>query len=328
MSKVLLGITTYGPIPRAQRLVQTILETTTDGVPYSIAIADDSLGGNFDNTDRRKFCRDHQIVLLESDVISGIPASWNRLVRYGKENGAEIIVILSDGVRFLVLGWLSRMVYFLENNEKIGTVGTPTVGEPTFDPNEPRWNGMPGRVGCAVGCSFAFKTEVHDLVKNEDGTTGFWEDLISFHEEIDFGFSLAEQGYLSAMLPWPPSYYRGGMAFAAHDELIWRTPSPYMPMDTFLKYARMDKNYVKQFEERYEKGEADKMSFSRVQFSKKWGILDEVDAGRRYQEIKGETVDILSSPQKFVHPRVVDIWPPRTVQWLNREGKVERREDF
>ena len=328
MSKVLIGITTYGPIPRAQRLVRTVLDTIDQDIPYSIAIADDSKGGNFDNKDRRDFCKRHGIALLENDIIGGIPAAWNRLVAHGKQQGAEIIVILSDGVRFLEPGWLSRMAYFLENNEQIGTVGTPTVGEPTFNLNDPRWDGKIGRTGCAVGCSFAFKTEVHSLIKNEDGTVGFYEDLISFHEEIDFGFSLATQGYLSAMLPWPPSYYRGGMAFAAHDELIWRTPSPYLPMETFLKYARMDKNYVKQFEEHYANGRADKMSYSRVIFSKKWGVLNEVDAGRRYQNIKGEVVDILSEPQKYVHPTTVDIWPLRRVKYLNRNGKEEEQGEF
>lgn len=326
MAKITIGITTYGPIPRAQQLVRTILATVDPDISYEIAIADDSLGGKFDNMDRRSFCKRYGITLLEGNTITGIPASWNRLIAFAKRQESKIIIIFSDGIRLLVPGWLSRMVHFLENNEKIGMVGTPTVGEPTFDSSESRWDGTPARVGAAVGSSFALKTEVADLVHNPDGTIGFYGDLLSFHEEIDFGFSLAEQGYLSAMLPWPPSYYRGGMAFGTHEELTWRKSSSYLPIDIFIKYARMSKWYVPQYEESYQESNVDKMSYSRIMVCKKWGILEEIEAGRRYQNIKGEMVDILSDPPKFYHPKVVDIWPPRTVRWLDRHG-VERTID-
>ena len=326
MSKVTIGITTYGPHPRAQNLARTIFATAGNDISYNVAIADDSRGGGFNINDRRAFCKENNISLLEGDTISGIPASWNRLIAFAKESESSIVVIFSDGVRLQMPGWLPRIVYYLENNEMVGTVGIPTVDIEDFNynPLASRWYGQPARVGCAVGCSFAFKTDVSDLIHNADGTVGFWEDLVSFHEEIDFGFSLAEKGYLSVMLPWPPSRYRGGMAFGAHEELTWRSPSPYLPMVDFLKYSRMSQWHVPSFEERYENGIVDKMSYSRMMAAKKWGVLDEVEAGRRHQKIKGEIEDVLEEPQKFRHPSCVDIWPPREVVYLDKEGKEQK----
>lgn len=326
MNKTLIGLTTYGPIPRAEILVETIFKTVDSHVPHEIAIADDSRGGGFNITNRRQFCKKNKIALLEGETITGIPASWNRLVNHAQERGCDKVVILSDGVRFLVPGWLSRLTYFLDNNEKIGTVGTPTVGTPYFDGAEKRWEGKPGVVGCAVGCSFAFRTETHGKILNPDNSIGFWEDLVSFHEELQFGFKLAESGYLSYMLPWPPSYYRGGMAFASHNELIWRTASPYLPLEEFLYWVRKSPWYVSQYEEKYGKGEVDKMSYSRVMFAKYWGLIDEVKEGKSIQEIKGEQVSIMDEPQKPVHIRTVDIWPTRTMKWLDKAGKEQQGE--
>ena len=141
------------------------------------------------------------------------------------------------------------------------------------------------------------------------------------------GFKLAEKGLLSYMLPWPPVSYRGGMAFSTHDELIWRQqPSSYLPMDQFLRYVRQTAWYVPQYEEKYAQGIIDRMSYSRVMMTKYWGLLDEIEAGNRIQEIKGEQVDILNEPQKPIHHRVVDSWPKRMIKWLDRDGTQKEAE--
>lgn len=324
MTKVVLGITTYGPIPRVELLIKSIEKTIDPDISYIIAVADDSAGGGYDMRARKVFYKQKNIALLAGETITGIPASWNRIVTFAKQQNAQIVVILSDGIRFLVPGWLQRMVHFLETNTQVGTVGTPTVGQPSFDSMLERWDHPVGRVGCAVGCSFAFRTEVAGKVKNVDGTTGFWEDLISFHEELDFGFSLSQQGYLSYMLPYPPSYYRGGLAFAAHDELIWRSPSQYLPLEEFLIYARLSPWHVPQYEENYAQGKVDKMSYSRVMFAKKWKLLEEIQGGNRFQVIAGRDTDILAEPQIPVHHQVVTPWPAREITWLDRNGQEKK----
>mgnify|MGYP001577039922 FL=1 len=318
--KVLIGITTFGPIPRAERLVQSILRTKD--APCEIAIADDSLGGGYNVSERRDFCREKDVHLLENNTISGIPASWNRLMDFGKKQGAEIIVIVSDGVRFLESGWLSRLIYFLENNERVGTVGLPHVSDPSlYHPEEDRYTASPGRVGAAVGCQFAARIDTLMQIENPDGSRGYWTSLLGFHEEISMGLLLCEKGYLSYMISWPGSWYRGGMAFGQHPELIWRGVDPYLPHEEFVYWAQQSRLFVPQYMEYYNNGSYDKMTYSRIMFCKRFGILDECKAGRRVQEIKGEIVDILDDPPKLVHPKVCDIWEPRKVYWLDKDGK-------
>lgn len=326
-SKVLIGLTTYGPIPRAQHCIETIKATTNierrEGLDFQIAIADDTIGGGYDNMDRRMYCKRENVTLLEGNTIGGIPAAWNKLIKFGKEQKCDIITIVSDGIRFMVDGWLKRMVWFLQNNENIGTVGTPTVGDPKdYYPNQDRWMGVPGRVGASVGCSFSERIDIIEKLVNPDGSIGYWEDLLSFHEEIHAGLTLSGMGYLSYMLPFPPSYYRGGMAFGTHPELIWRRPSPYLPVEDFIKYHRMCELHVKEFEPLYEKGQVDKMSYSRIMACKAWGILNEVDAGRQIQNFKGEEVDIIKDSPKFYHARTVDIHPLRIIKYLDLNWEI------
>lgn len=321
ISKIIIGISTYGPIPRAERLIQSIFSNLEPPYNPIIVCGDDTAPDQIG--DRRKFCGRWNVTLLEGGYIRGIPATWNKLANF--DPAADLLVIFSDGVRVIMPGWISRLVYFFDNNENVGTVGLPLVhrgGEKDegYIDSDDRWWGNVGLVGAAVGCAFAARPKDLLSVKNPDGTEGFWEDLAAFHEEIHMGFKLAEKGLLSYMLPWPPVSYQGGMAFSMHDELVWRKPSDYLPMDVFLKYARQTRWYVPQYEEKYTSGTVDRMSYSRIMLAKYWGLLEEIEAGNRIQEIKGEQVDILNEPQKPVHHRVVDKWPSRAIKWLDRDG--------
>ena len=326
ISKIVIGITTYGPIPRAERLIQSIFSNLEPQHNPRIVCGDDTPVTQI--RERRKFCEKWNVTLLEGGQITGIPATWNKLARFDQE--ADLIIIFSDGIRVIMPGWINRLVYFFDNNENVGTVGLPLLHrsddgkEDGYKDNDQRWHNPVGLVGAAVGCAFAARPKDLLSIENPDGTRGFWEDLISFHEEIHMGFKLAEKGLLSYMLPWPPVSYRGGMAFSTHDELVWRQQiSNYLPMDQFLKYVRQTRWYVPSYEEKYANGIVDKMSYSRIMLAKYWGLLEEIEAGNRIQEIKGEQVDILNEPQKFVHPLVVDKWPSRQIKWLNRDGKEE-----
>lgn len=334
IENVTIGISTFGPYPRAHYLIDSIRRNMTDkgDLNVNILLCDDGTpAGQLD--DRRRFCQAMDkkmrnemgvgVRLLEHGVNKGIPTVWNSIIAESPE--AQAIVIFSDGVRIMMSGWLNHMISFLDLNEDIGTVGIPHVPDPNlYNPNEERWDGVVGKVGAATGNSFAFRPEVIKKIKNVDGSVGYWEDLLSFHEEIHGSLILSQMGYLSAMLPAFPSYYRGGLAFAAHPELIWRGDSPYLSGEEFVFWMKQSKWFVPQYMEYYNNNMYDKMGFSRIMFCKYWGILEECKAGRRYQAIKGEeNVDILDDPPKFVHPQVVDTIPPRTVKWIDRHG-VER----
>lgn len=323
IKKITIGTSTYGSIPRAERLIQSIYANLEPQYNATLVIGDDTPPNLI--AERRKFCERWNVHLIENGEIIGIPATWNKIFRFDEE--ADLVVIFSDGVRVITPGWLTRIIYFYENNENIGMVGLPLIHRDEnadgYSDNDPRWTDKPGLVGAAVGCAFAVRPKDVLSIENPDGSHGAWEDLISFHEEVEIGFRLAEKGLLSYMLPWPPVSYRGGMAFSTHDELIWRSPSSYLPMDIFLKYIRQSKWYVPAYEEMYKSAKVDRMSYSRIMFCKRWGILDKIEKDGPIMEIKGEQVNILDEPQKYVHQLVVDRHPPRKIKWLDKEGKEQ-----
>lgn len=327
--KIIVGASTYGPLPRVNMWIKTLWSNMEEMKDHDVhvMVCDDGTQDSKVVRDRANFCRSWNVRFLHNEKNLGIPATWNRLCQSVPD--ADLAIIHNDDIRCLIPGWLTRVTHFFEHNENIGTVGFPLVNQPAFVDMDARWWDQPGRVGCAVGAAFAVRPSDVFSVKNVDGSSGYWEDLLAFHEELEMGFCLAQQGKLSVMLPWPPFYHQGGATFAANEELIWRDPSPYLPMDEFLKYNRMMPFYVETYEERYKGGKVDRMSYSRIMFAKKWGILKEVEEGRRIQKIKDEdAVDVLAEPQKFVHARVVDSNPPRKIVWMDRDGKEQVREDF
>ena len=325
MLKFTIGITTYGPIPRAESLIRSLkqhMDKEYGGTP-TIILCDNGTQPNLLGP-RKLFCEREGITLILHGQNRGIPASWNTIRKHVSAD-IEVLLILSDGVRFLMPGWLTALSYFLEQNHEVGGIGLPllhrNIDNGRFDPHESRWDAPAGRVGCAVGCCFAFRPQLADLIVNPDGTTGFWEGLFSFHEEVTFGFRLAEIGYTSYMIPWPPVSYLGGMAFAAHSELTWCDLSPYLTMAEFLEYARSSAWYIPAYEENYAQGKVDCMMMSRAMFCKYWGNMDAAKKGGRMRVIKGQEVDILDMPQIFVHECIVTPIPSSRIKWLNQHGQ-------
>ena len=335
INNVTIGISTFGPYPRAHYLIDSIRRNMADkgDLNVNILLVDDGTPpGQLD--DRRRFCQAMDkkmrnemgvgVRLLEQGTNGGIPKLWNRLLV--ENDGAQLLVIFSDGFRLMMSGWLSRMVHFMEVNEGVGTLGMPHLPDPSlYVDSDERWTCRAGRVGAAVGSSFCVRPDVMLKVENPDGSRGYFQGLISFHEEIIGGFNLAKLGYLSYMLPFPPGFYRGGMCFQAHPELIWTEVNPdLLPLDEFLFWVRQSAFYVPAYEEHYQRGVVDRMSYSRQIYNKYFGVHDECRAGRRYQTIKGEeNVDILDCGPKFSHPVLVDSWPARKITWLNKNGDEE-----
>ena len=323
VNKIIIGCSTYGSLPRANGFIKSFWQNLDPGFNVTLVCCDDGTPDLQALKERRASCQKLNCVLIENGDNKGISATWNTLAGYDLE--ADLVVIYNDDIRFTAPGWLTRLAYFFEHNEQLGTVGLPLIHDDGYKDNDPRWWNPPGLVGAATGCDFAIRPSILFSVENPDGSKGFWNDLVSFHEEIHLGFKLAEKGYLSYMLPFPPCHHQGGATFSTNDELVWRKPSDYLPMDIFLKYVRQTRWYVPQYEEKYTNGIVDRMSYSRLMFARYWGILDEVEAGRGEQEIKGEMVSLLNEPQKPGHNRTVSPWPPREICWLDRDGKEHKQ---
>lgn len=321
INSVTVAASTYGTLPRVNNWIQSVWNNLEAEIVPKVLVVDDGTP-NIDAVKKRaEYCRKFNVQFLHNETNLGIPATWNRIFR---EAQTDLVVCFNDDIRILTPGWLSRLIYVFEHNENIGGVGLPLINEPGFKYDDPRWDQPPGRVGAATGCDFAMRPDVLFKIENPDGSKGFYSALKAFHEECIAGFKLAELGYDSFMLPWPPCHHQGGATFQANPELVWMKPDSYVPMEDFLRYIRALPWYVPQYEEQYSQGIVDRMSFSRAMMAKIWGILDM----EPMQEIPGEgIVNIWSEPQRWIHYKVVTPRPKRPFRWLDREGK-EKEENL
>lgn len=319
--RIVIGANTYGYVPRCEGFFRSLAANL---IPYEHEIiklmVDDGTPNPGVVDTRARFCKQNGIDFISHGSNKGIPASWNTILNYAANKQADVVVISNDDVRFLEPDWLKYITYCFQHNENVGTVGLALVnGEEPFNPEEERFDGNPGTCGCAVGCFFAVQPQVALQVENPDGTRGYFELLRSFHEEIFLGFALAEMGYLSVMLPFSAVRHMGGQTFANNHELVFMDFPKGYNFEEFLNYARALPWHIPAYEKTYiETGKVDRMMGSRFMAAKHWGLLE--PGVPRFQEIKGETVDCWSEPQKPRHATCVDIWPERKWRWLDRHG--------
>ena len=248
----------------------------------------------------------------------GIPYQWNRLTQHLQ---SEIVVLLNNDIVITSDDTFKCLHYFFERNEKIGGVGWPLVqvnprtGEKSPDPvNDYHVMQSPGRVGAAVGCSFGFRKSVWSEVG------GLWEQLISFHEETDLGFNMAQHGYNSYMLPYPSMWHCGSLTFGKNPELaMCRFDDNLVDRDEYIRVLSDPKwkNKLPHLQTYAQEGKLVwydpikcenmtwRMDWSRFLFAKKYGVLDHYD-----------------EPQVEVHRMVVDPLPEADrLYWLNKEGR-------
>lgn len=308
MTSVGIGISTYNDSASTHQLINSIKSNTPGecGKDYRMVIVDDgTIYANIIN-ELRRICDTNNIRFSQNPINKGIPYTWNRITELCN---TDIVIIFNNDILVAYPNWLKHITYFLTENDRIGTVGFPLIqaGQP-YD--ERSWGEKPGRVGAAVGCSFGFKKDVWEKVQNPDGSRGFWEDLISFHEEIHFGFKLCEMGYYNYMLNWPPMIHVGGQTFRKNPELIersvdWSKWDKTEYINTIMRSTvyPQEWKYINKIAWKNNKGieTVDRMAFSRYMFAKYWNVLDSYNA-----------------PQISVHRKVVDPMPGRTVKWLDK----------
>lgn len=305
-----IGISTYNDHVLTKNLIESIKRLTPGfGTDYKIVVVDDGTKSQDIVNALKKTCNEHGIILELNGENRGIPYTWNRLV---KLCNTDIMFIFNNDILVKDGTWLKRLEYFLTKNDKIGTVGFNTIfpGTPEGD-----WGEEPGHIGAAVGCCFGFKNDVWRSVVNPDGSIGFWEDLISFHEEMHFGLKLSEMGYYSFMMPWPSMVHVGGHTFRQNRELIERPVdwnrwkglgySKEEYTDAIIKsnlyHTEWKRNNIVWTNN---KGieVVDRMAFSRYMFAKYWNTLYAYD-----------------SPQIDAHKKAVDPLPERKIKWLDKD---------
>ncbi len=302
-----IGISTYNDYTATGNLLESIRKLTQG--EYKLAVVDDGTM-NDEVIDRLgSICSSNNAELRRNTQNRGIPYTWNRIV---EALSTDIVVIFNNDIVVTNPNWLKHIEYFITNNNNIGGVGFPLIqmGQANYD--ERVWGDRPGHVGAAVGCSFGFRKEVWEKVKNPDGSIGFWEDLISFHEETHFGFKLADMGYYSYMMNWPPMIHAGGQTFHKNQELIERQVDwSRWNKDEYIQTVRGSTVYPQSWKSDHiiwinSKGVevVDRMAFSRYMFAKEWNVLGAYDA-----------------PQVAVHRKVIDKMSQRKVKWLDKDLK-------
>ncbi len=314
-----IGVSTYNDFANVNKLINSIKMSTLGS--YRLVVVDD--GTRDENTVKalKRVCEGHGVEFSRNSENRGIPYTWNRLTELCAPNPEDIVVLFNNDILVTDKNWLHCIEYFLTENDKIGTVGFPLIFPQDYERTmrERTWGDKPGHVGAAVGCCFGFIKKAWEQVKNPDGSTGFWEDLVSFHEETQFGFRLSELGYYNYMLPWPPMIHYGGMTFDKNREL-WERPVDWHKWDRLNKQEYVDAiKKSKVYPEEWKKDKivwnkdgiefVDRMAFSRYMFAKYWGVLDTYD-----------------EPQVEVHKRIVTPMPRRRIKWLDMELKEEEAE--
>lgn len=246
MKTILIGIITFNGSHRVHNCLQSIQKWNDipEGYKVDMLVVDD--GSHNPKVDEMIWIsQQNNAPVLFHNTNKGISKSWNAICQYGD---SDYIVLLNDDI-LVTKNWLTCMVYFLENNPNIGTMGwsfyfaidedIPQIleaDEPLEIKRQPltkAWDedyvicgDRPGR-GCqSVGSCFAFTR------KRYEEAGGFDEHYTSFYEENDFGTTLASLGYASYMLPYPLMYHLWGKTFQENPEVL----KPQIRMNDSRRY--------------------------------------------------------------------------------------------
>lgn len=304
MLRISIGSPTYNDFQRINSLLTSIFTFTPkeELAECKFVVVDDGTPNEEVKEGLREVCRNFEVPLVEHDKNYGIPKAWNTLT---KHYDSDFVILLNDDIQICEPNWLKCMIYFLENNEKIGAAGWSLFhmgpdGLPNPKLPKPDYDTKPALVGAPVGCAFSFKKSSYDLVLG-----GFPEQLPSFYEEIWYGFELAKIGYPSYMLSYPAMEHWGSQTFAKNPELSIAKPDPKVL--SFEKYSEiMSKKYPLSIIEPIP-GYVYRMDYSRVIFALHFGVDD-------YWE----------NPQQTVHERYVYALQGRKIKWLDKN--LEKRE--
>lgn len=240
MLKILVCIPTYNGYYRVDWLLNSIALRKDENIDFKIIVCDDS---GKDSHRRQveavvnKWKNDNRIGHLLLGVLIneknlGLATTWNRLAR---SYDSEQIMFINDDI-IVSKGWLSSMVYFLENNPNAGSVSeyayfitkddigpllsssyTIVVPRNPYDKKqtEKYSDGLeyPGLCMCPAGCMFGITREKFNLVG------GFDEKYFAFYEETDLGTSLASKGFGSYCLSWPRNWHLWSATFGEAPEI-------------------------------------------------------------------------------------------------------------
>lgn len=310
-----VGAPTYNSVQRLERLLSSLEFCKDQNFDYRIVVLDD---GTPDMQKRNSVCdlaARFKIDLIQHDRNEGIPKSWNDLTRHFDD--IDYMILFNDDIT-VSHNWIKNFVYFMDNNPQVGSIGFPIMhidpdsglkNEQLPSPNE---DSIPGKVGSPNGCSFGFRKKLWEKIINPDGSIGFWDDLISFYEELSFNFEIGRLGYYCFQMSTPILEHWGSRTFSENQNLSTRIISSYITKDEYLNHLRENNNLwipIEQHEQLIEQYNlVSRMDYARMMFAKHW-----------------ECNDYISNPQVEVHRRYVDILPSTEIKWLDKNGNEQKQ---
>ena len=289
MFKIAIGISVYNNHNNVKNLLNSILALTKfPREEYGIVVCDD---GSSDETVYREisqFCKSLNIPCIKNLENKGVAYSWNRLTEY---YDSEYMIILNDDTRVIHCSWLNEIIFLLDRNPKVGIVdwreniidcnGRFIKTTTSHHDKLPRIKLKPS------GPFFAFRKDVWRQIKQPDGSSGFWEDLLAYREELDIAAEFASRGFYTIQLPFYMEHLKSQTFSGNPDARIRTSYSSFISQDEFFgkyyEYSQAEGNSQKpSYFEKIHKIKKmmgmkpskpefpTKLEYSRAMFAKKW----------------------------------------------------------
>ena len=177
IKKIIVGVSTYGTIPRAEGFIRSFWSNTEDlkGIEIIPVCVDDGTPDIEIVKERENFCKSRNFHFIHHEEPLGPYIVGQSIANFDKS--ADIIVLNEDSCQFLSPGWLSRVAHFFEKNDDFYVMGFPSISQSGFHDDDPRWDNPP--------------------LLMEDAPPFFASRLTA----------LFNQKSCSIVLPWPPIRY-------------------------------------------------------------------------------------------------------------------------
>ena len=188
-------ITTFNRLNYTKQCIDSILETTTDSIPFMITVIDN---GSADGTpdylkEIRKEEKIDTLILLKENI--GIAKAQN--IGWKMFEDVEYYIKLDNDILIHKAEWLSEMITILENTGKIGALGYQCADDranyPIVIDGSVEYRTKNGNIGGALFC----------VPKHVKDKIGFWNENIqkSYGEEdAAYGWRITCAGYLNSYM--------------------------------------------------------------------------------------------------------------------------------
>lgn len=263
MLNITIGCNTYCGSSRIINLFKNITKAVDFDKYIITRVLIDDGSSQKDSNLLKHICDIYHFGYVKNEENKGIPYCWNTICNINDK--ADIVFIFNDDIELVNPNWLKCASYFIQNNDNIGTVGFPNIR--TYDYVLTDYEKVPSQRLYSNGSGFAINMNAYK------STSGFWNDLVSFYEEIDMGMQLNKLGYYCFQIPFPFLFHRQGQTFDENSEiLLYRKESNYLCVGEYISMNNNSDYKYSLFKNNVDSNNINRMNYARSMFAKKWGL--------------------------------------------------------